>query len=109
MASPEPSAEQISRVFKAGSEPVRVRILALLSHGELCVCHLHALLDLPQSTVSRHLAVLRAADLVHARRDGPWVHYRLTATAERWFAPALEGWRRDEGLRRRCCEQKDCG
>lgn len=109
MSASEPSAQDLALVFKAASEPLRVRILALLAHGELCVCHLHALLDAPQSTVSRHLAVLRAADLVHARRDGPWVYYRLTGTAERWFAPALAGWRRDTALRKRCGEQTGCG
>ena len=73
----EPSVE-LAEVYKAASEPIRLRILALLAHGELCVCHVHGLLDAPQPTVSRHLAVLRHAGLVAARRDGSWVHYSLT-------------------------------
>lgn len=85
----------LAAVFKAASEPIRVRILSLLVHGELCVCHLHSALDAPQSTVSRHLAILRDADLVRARRDGSWVHYALTDTAERWLAPAIAAWRAD--------------
>ncbi|MFP5379912.1 MAG: ArsR/SmtB family transcription factor, partial [Vicinamibacteria bacterium] len=54
-----------------------LRILALLARGEVCVCQLHGSLRLPQPTVSRHLASLRRAGLVAARRDGVWMHYRL--------------------------------
>lgn len=63
--------------FKALSEEVRLRILALLSDGELCVCDMMAVLELPQSTISRHLAYLRNAGLVEGRRQDAWVHYRL--------------------------------
>jgi ArsR family transcriptional regulator len=52
-------------------------VVALLSHGELCVCHLHEALGLSQPNVSRHLAILRAAGIVEDRRDGKWIHYRL--------------------------------
>jgi len=65
------------RLFKALSDETRLRILALLSHGELCVCDLIEILDLPQSTVSRHLAYLRNSDLVNDRRQGIWMYYRL--------------------------------
>jgi ArsR family transcriptional regulator len=65
------------RIFKALSDETRLRILALLSHGELCVCDLTAILDLPQSTVSRHLAYLRESGLAHDRRAGVWMYYRL--------------------------------
>ena len=57
--------------------PTRLRILSLLSEDEVCVCHLHASLDVPQPTASRHLAYLRKSGLVEARRDGIWMHYRL--------------------------------
>jgi len=67
-----------AEVFKALGDPVRLRLFYLLSQGrELCVCHLTEALELPQSTVSRHLAVLRQAGLVDTRRDGKWIHYRL--------------------------------
>jgi len=69
-----------AHLFKALSEPVRLRILALLSDGEHCVCDLMAVLDLPQSTVSRHLATLRHAGWVEGRRQGLWMYYRLTGT-----------------------------
>ena len=64
-------------IFKALSEPTRLRILGLLTHGELCVCDLKETLALPQSTVSRHMAKLKLAGLVQDRRAGKWVHYRL--------------------------------
>jgi ArsR family transcriptional regulator len=64
-------------LFKAVADPVRLRLLHLLAEGEVCVCHLHEALDLPQSTVSRHLAYLRRRGLVAGRKEGLWVHYRL--------------------------------
>lgn len=66
-----------SRLFKALGDETRLRIVALLSHGELCVCHLQEALGLAQPTVSRHLATLRAAGVVEQRRAGKWVYYRL--------------------------------
>jgi ArsR family transcriptional regulator len=96
------ASDELADIFKAASEPVRVRILSLLAHGELCVCHLHSALEAPQPTVSRHLAILRQANLVRARRDGSWVHYALTDTAERWLAPAIACWRADPTLSRPC-------
>jgi ArsR family transcriptional regulator, arsenate/arsenite/antimonite-responsive transcriptional repressor len=67
----------VSRLFKALADETRLRIVALLSHGELCVCHLHEALGISQPNVSRHLAVLRAAGIVEDRREGKWIHYRL--------------------------------
>ena len=68
-------------LFKAFADPVRLRLLNLLAGGEVCVCHLHDALDLPQSTVSRHLAYLRKRGLVVGRKEGLWVHYRLAKPA----------------------------
>jgi ArsR family transcriptional regulator, arsenate/arsenite/antimonite-responsive transcriptional repressor len=68
-------------LFKAFADPVRLRLLNLLAGGEVCVCHLHESLDLPQSTVSRHLAYLRKRGLVVGRKEGLWVHYRLAKPA----------------------------
>ncbi len=64
-------------LFQALADETRLRILALLGPGELCVCDLMAALQLPQSTVSRHLAVLRNAGWVSGRRQGVWMYYRL--------------------------------
>ena len=68
----------ITQLFKALSDPTRVRTIWLLqAGGELCVCDLMEVLDLPQSTVSRHLAYLRNAGLVNDQRKGVWMYYRL--------------------------------
>lgn len=64
-------------IFKAMSEPTRLRILTLLTQRELCVCDLVSVLNQPQSTISRHMARLKAAGLVSDRREGLWIHYRL--------------------------------
>lgn len=71
--------ENTAQLFKTLSEPVRLRILNLLMHteNEICVCDLIRILEVPQSVISRHLAYLRKADLVRARRDGVWMHYSM--------------------------------
>jgi ArsR family transcriptional regulator, arsenate/arsenite/antimonite-responsive transcriptional repressor len=69
--------EALTDVYAALADPTRLRILSLLSEDEICVCHIHASLDVPQPTASRHLAYLRKSGLVEARRDGSWMHYRL--------------------------------
>jgi ArsR family transcriptional regulator len=72
------SLDASTRLFKAFADPVRLRLLNLLSsQQEICVCHLHEALGLPQPTVSRHLAYLRKHGLVVGRKEGLWVHYRL--------------------------------
>lgn len=71
------NVQPVSRLFKALGDETRLRIVALLAHGELCVCHLEAALDLTQSTTSRHLAVLRNAGVVDSHREGSWVYYRV--------------------------------
>lgn len=77
MASQALDVRSFSRLFKALGDETRLRIVALLSHGELCVCHLEEALQLSQPKVSRHLATLRAAGVVEHRREGTWVYYRL--------------------------------
>ena len=64
-------------VLRALADPTRLRIVALLAGGEVCVCHIHEALGIPQPKASRHLAYLRRAGLVDGRKDGLWVHYRL--------------------------------
>lgn len=66
-----------NRMFRAFSDPTRVRLLALLSRGERCVGDLAAALEIPQPTASRHLAYLRRSALVLARQAGLWNYYRL--------------------------------
>ncbi len=69
--------QEALRLCKALTQPARLRILALLGKGERCVCDLVEVLGMPQSTVSRHLAVLRNAGWVSERRQGVWMYYRI--------------------------------
>jgi len=65
------------QALKAMAHPARLRMLAMLSTGELCVSQLTAVLELAASTVSSHLKDLRTAGLVTERKVGKWIHYRL--------------------------------
>lgn len=67
----------LTKLFRALADETRVRIVALLAHGELCVCHIEKALELSQPNISRHLGILRMAGIVDARRDGTWVYYQL--------------------------------
>src|SRR6478609_8452367 len=79
--------DDLETVFKALADKTRLRILALLGNNEVCVCHMHDSLGLPQPTVSRHLAYLRRSGLVEARRDGVWMHYQVS----RALSPLVRG------------------
>lgn len=81
-AEPRSSLDRVDLLFGAFADRTRLRILNLLRDGEVCVCELVRVLKAPQPKVSRHLAHLRKAGLVLARRDGPWMHYRLAPAAE---------------------------
>ena len=74
--------DSLETVFKALADRTRLRIIRLLVSGEVCVCHIHDSLGIPQSMASRHLAYLRRAGLVSTRKDGLWVHYRLAELAD---------------------------
>ncbi|MBM9514931.1 ArsR/SmtB family transcription factor [Desulfogranum marinum] len=66
------------QLFKALSDGTRLRILLLLlNNGDLCVCDIMESLQIPQSTASRHLALLRSAGLVDGERHGTWMYYRV--------------------------------
>jgi ArsR family transcriptional regulator len=67
----------MNTALKALADPTRIRILGLLAGGQVCVCHIHDALGVPQPTASRHLAYLRKAGLVDSRREGQWVYYTL--------------------------------
>ncbi|HUY92346.1 MAG TPA: metalloregulator ArsR/SmtB family transcription factor [Pirellulales bacterium] len=70
--------EATTKLLKALADPVRLRLVNLLLDGrEVCVCHLHEALALPQPTVSRHLAYLRKHGIVSGRKEGLWVYYKL--------------------------------
>jgi|RhiMethySRZTD1v2_1073278.scaffolds.fasta_scaffold4348381_1 ArsR family transcriptional regulator len=88
--------------FLALADATRLRVFLLLAGGEQCVCVIHDALGLPQSTVSRHLAVLRAAGIVKVRRDGRWMHYSLAVPSDPLLARvvrALKGAAWSPGIR----------
>lgn len=69
--------DAVARIGKAIDHPLRVRALAALADRELCVCELIELFDLAPSTVSKHMAIIADAGLIHRRRDGKWTYYSL--------------------------------
>jgi len=71
--------EVLAEIASALSEPHRLKLLGMLQAGELCLCDLTSGLDLAPSTVSNHMAILRRAGLVETRKDGRWMHFRLSA------------------------------
>ena len=85
-------------LFKALADETRLRILSLLSGGELCVCEITKVLDIGQPKASRHLAVLRQAELVSDRREGMWMYYSLAeprSETQRWIVAWPESARRE--------------
>jgi ArsR family transcriptional regulator len=87
------SHAEIALVFRTLSDPTRLRLLNLLSRGEVCVCHLSDTLEVVQPKVSRHLAYLKRAGFVETRRDGKWMHYRWTEHSHPLARVVLEGLR----------------
>ncbi len=74
--------EQLAQLYKALSEETRIRIMLLLMQGELCVCDIQAVLDEPQSKISRHLAYLKHSGLLSSKRVGVWMHYLIRESAD---------------------------
>ena len=69
---------EVDEVFKALGDPTRIKIVEMLAeNGELCVCRIYEQLEMTQPAVSHHLATLKRAGLVCARKQGQWVHYSL--------------------------------
>ena len=87
---------------KALADETRTRILKLLENGEMCVCQIMAVIGLKQSTISKHLSILKNAGLVEDRKDGLWVYNRL---AEEFINPHadsllkfLKEWLKDDRI-----------
>lgn len=78
MAKP-PRSFNLTRFFQALGDPTRLRLLNLMGEHEICVCYFVQILGEPQPKISRHLAYLRRAGIVDARREGKWMHYRIAA------------------------------
>ena len=78
-------------LFAALADATRLRTLVLLAtRGELCVCRLVGALGVSQPKMSRHLAFLRDAGMVRDRRQGQWVHYRVSEDLPDWAAAVLD-------------------
>jgi len=81
--------DQLVQFFRALSEETRLRMVMLLTQGELCVCDLMLVLDEPQSKVSRHLAYLKHSGLTKSKRVGVWMHYWLDETSKGMYKSHL--------------------
>jgi ArsR family transcriptional regulator len=68
---------ELERFFQALGDKTRLRLLNLMGDQEICVCYFVQILGAPQPKISRHLAYLRSAGIVAARREGKWMHYRI--------------------------------
>ena len=99
----EPARVPLTDAFKGLADPTRLRIMNLLLHGELCVCHIQRVLGASQPNVSRHLNYLKHSGLVLDRREGFRVYYRLVASRDEplksLFAFLRTAFKGDENLR----------
>lgn len=104
----------MERFFIALSDRTRLRLLNLMGDDEVCVCFFVEILREPQSKISRHLAYLRRAGIVAARREGKWMHYRIATPpdphaarmlreARAWLAEDREMQRDRTRLVKVCC------
>lgn len=103
--------------LQALADRTRLRLLHLMRGGELCVCYFVEILGESQPKISRHLAYLRRAGLVSARRDGKWIHYALASPSDPRHAAVMQSTldasandrdvQHDRGaLERACCAVK---
>lgn len=79
----------LSGIFAALADPTRLRLLNLMAGREVCVCYFVEILGQSQPKISRHLAYLRRAGIVHARREGKWIHYRIVTPPDPGAAAVL--------------------
>jgi ArsR family transcriptional regulator len=100
--------------FRALADRTRLRLLNLMKEDEVCVCFFVEILKLSQPKISRHLAYLRRAGIVGARREGQWMHYRIIEPADEnetkvlrdvleWLASDVEMQRDRARLVKVCC------
>jgi ArsR family transcriptional regulator, arsenate/arsenite/antimonite-responsive transcriptional repressor len=71
------TAVELANLFMALADPTRLRLLNLMNGREVCVCEFVGILKLPQPKISRHLAYMRRANIVVARREGKWMYYSI--------------------------------
>ena len=117
MAKSKDKPVPLDHFFRALADPTRLRLVHLMSEQEICVCYFIEVIGAPQPKISRHLAYLRRAGLVAARREGKWMHYRLAVPRDPHAAAILkttldalkensEMQRDCERLNRACCGPK---
>ncbi|HEY3705324.1 MAG TPA: metalloregulator ArsR/SmtB family transcription factor [Terracidiphilus sp.] len=87
--SRSPEAYDLAFLFSALSDRTRLRLLNLMDGREVCVCYFVEILGQSQPKISRHLAYLRRAGIVAARREGKWVHYKISVPADTGAAKIL--------------------
>lgn len=80
----------LHQLLRALADPTRLRLIHLIAQQEICVCYFVQVLGAPQPKISRHLAYLRRAGIVAARREGKWMHYRLLMPSESHAAAILQ-------------------
>jgi ArsR family transcriptional regulator len=80
----------MERFFQALGDNTRLRLLNLMGEQEICVCYFVEILGGPQPKISRHLAYLRSAGIIHARREGRWMHYRIVMPTHSGAAQILQ-------------------
>jgi ArsR family transcriptional regulator len=83
------TAPSLDRLFRALADPTRLRLLNLIADCDICVCYFVEVLGASQPKISRHLAYLRRAGIVAARREGKWIHYRLAVPKDKTAAAIL--------------------
>jgi len=83
-------ASDLVPLFSALADRTRLRLLNLMRAGEICVCYFVAILGETQPKISRHLAYLRRAGVVNARRDGKWIHYSIARPEDANAAAVLD-------------------
>ena len=105
---------RIENLFSALADQTRLRLLNLMREDEVCVCFFSEVLEESQPKISRHLAYLRKHKIVTARRDGKWMHYRISSQQDEaageilentlnWLAEQTEMQEEYEKLARICC------
>ena len=88
--------KEVSQIFKALSDPNRIRILKMLEIKPMCVCEITAVLGLATSTVSKHLSILRDAGFIFDQKENKWVNYYLNSVSQlsyiKELLPLLKKW-----------------
>src|SRR3984957_1909789 len=92
----------VERFFQALGDKTRLRLLNLMGDQEVCVCYFVEILGGPQPKISRHLAYLRSAGIISARREGRWMHYRIVMPrhigASQILRQTLDWLKEDKGM-----------